>query len=90
MLRWRSKISGPRLQGVIRYRGDPAASPGMSGYDPKAEVKTEHWYLPRWAFAGLVARCISTRIEQDRPIRGKDEKVMARLIHDIRNVQRGR
>src|SRR4029077_14495874 len=28
-------------------------------------------------------------LEQDRPIRRKDDKVMARLIHDIRNVQPG-
>jgi hypothetical protein len=28
-------------------------------------------------------------LEQDHPIPRKDDKVMARLIHDIRNVQPG-
>jgi len=26
---------------VIHDRGDPAAGPGMSGYDPKAEIKNQ-------------------------------------------------
>src|SRR5947209_5939931 len=29
--------------GVIRYRGDPAASPAMSAVTPKAEVNSERW-----------------------------------------------
>jgi hypothetical protein len=35
-------------------------------------------------------RRVTARNEQDHPIRGKDDKVIARLIHDIRNVQPGR
>ena len=40
---------------VIRYRGDPAASPAMSAVTPKAEVNSERWRQSDGPLRGISA-----------------------------------
>jgi hypothetical protein len=66
---------------------------GGPTHDRKREVEERDWQQPRKGSIAiqsvridLFARSSATRIEQDHPIRGKDDKVIARLIHDIQNA----
>jgi hypothetical protein len=78
-------------QTIGRWAGE--AGPRGPTHDRKREVEERDWQQPRKGSIAiqseridLFARSSATRIEQDHPIRGKDDKVIARLIHDIQNA----